>query len=380
MSKAEQPIATNLVAHAWNADHSQIAIAPNTDEVWIYDTKRSDDPSKWVKIHTLAEHDGFVSGVDWCGETNTIVTCGHDRNAYVWEYKNGAWENGLVILRISRAATSVKWSPDGKKFAATSAAKVVSVASWAVEHGFWKSKPIKKGFKSTIVSLAWCPNNKFIATGSTDFKCRVHSAYLEGIDSSEDDGFEEIWQDTNKFGACLATFDTAKAWVNTVAWAPSGFRIAFAGHGGSLHIAQLGGDSTVCDLKTPFLPYADIEFLNDDTLVCGGWDMNPHIYHAEGDTTSPDWSFVGKCDAEEAVVAKKATGNRAAFNKFQSMAKRGTAKTTSNKGFLTKHQNAINGISLIPGSPAKFVTIGIDGRILFWNLKKVKDPAVKRIA
>lgn len=375
----ETPIAQNIVTHAWNADHSQIAISPNSDEIWIYDTKSCDDPSKWEKIHTLAEHDGFVSGIDWCGETNTIVTCGHDRNAYVWEYADGKWSPGLVILRISRGATSVTWSPDGQKFAVTSGAKCVPVCSFEEKHDFWLSKHIKKGFKSTVVSLAWCVNNKFIVTGSCDFKARIHSAFLPNIDPHEDDGFGELWPEQHTFGACLATFDTARAWINSVAWSPSGFRIAFAGHGGTLHMVQVGEDMTPQDINTKFLPYLDIQFMSDDVLVAGGFDMNPTIYTADGDPTSPEWSYCGQADeAKEKEESKKAS-KRDAFKKFQGMATRGTSKKSS-KGYLTKHQNSISGISLVPGKASKFCTTGMDGRILFWDLKKVADPNLQEVA
>ena len=37
-----------------------------------------------------------------------------DRNAYVWTYNGGEWKPSLVILRINRAATIVKWSPSGE--------------------------------------------------------------------------------------------------------------------------------------------------------------------------------------------------------------------------------------------------------------------------
>lgn len=36
-----------------------------------------------------------------------------DRNAYVWTLSGSEWKPALVILRINRAATMVKWSPKG---------------------------------------------------------------------------------------------------------------------------------------------------------------------------------------------------------------------------------------------------------------------------
>jgi WD40 repeat protein len=63
----------------------------------------------------LKEHDEaqIVTGIDWAPKTNRIVTCSQDRNAYVWKFENGVWTPTLVILRITRAATNVKWSPQG---------------------------------------------------------------------------------------------------------------------------------------------------------------------------------------------------------------------------------------------------------------------------
>lgn len=53
-----------------------------------------------------------MSGIDWSPVTDWIVTCSHDRNAYVWKHESKTgWSPELVILRINRAATDVKWSP-----------------------------------------------------------------------------------------------------------------------------------------------------------------------------------------------------------------------------------------------------------------------------
>jgi actin related protein 2/3 complex subunit 1A/1B len=83
-----QPVngAQSISYHAWNGDRSLIALSPNTNEVWIYGAS-GEDASKWEKKFVLDEHAGQVSGIDWCPTTNLIVTCGHDRNAYVWKVR-----------------------------------------------------------------------------------------------------------------------------------------------------------------------------------------------------------------------------------------------------------------------------------------------------
>lgn len=75
-----------------------------------------------------------VAGIDWAPESNRIVTCGTDRNAYVWTLKGDVWKPTLVILRINRAARCVKWSPKENKFAVGSGSRLISVCYFEQEN------------------------------------------------------------------------------------------------------------------------------------------------------------------------------------------------------------------------------------------------------
>ena len=89
-------------------------------------------------------HHISLAGIDWAPKSDRIVTCGADRNAYVWSQKDGVWKPTLVILRINRAATFVKWSPLENKFAVGSGARLISVCYFESENDWWVSKHIKK--------------------------------------------------------------------------------------------------------------------------------------------------------------------------------------------------------------------------------------------
>jgi actin related protein 2/3 complex subunit 1A/1B len=91
-----------------------------------------------------------VSSLDWSPVNDMIVSCSHDRGAFVWKYEPSyrQWKPSLVVLRIIRAAINVKWSPNGKKFAVSSGAKCVSVCYYQAQDNWWISKIIKK-HKST---------------------------------------------------------------------------------------------------------------------------------------------------------------------------------------------------------------------------------------
>lgn len=113
------------------------------------------------------------------------MTCSQDRNAYVycWESASSTWKPTLVLLRINRAATHVRWSPLENKFAVASGAKLISVCYFEEEHNWWVSKHIKKPISSTVLSVDWHPENILLAAGSADMKARVFSAWIKGIDA-----------------------------------------------------------------------------------------------------------------------------------------------------------------------------------------------------
>jgi len=74
----------------------------------------------------------MITAIDWAPKSNRIVTSSQDRNAYVWQEQPDletgklVWKPTLVLLRINRAATDVKWSPHEDKFAVSSGARYVT--------------------------------------------------------------------------------------------------------------------------------------------------------------------------------------------------------------------------------------------------------------
>lgn len=80
-----------------------------------------------------------TTGIDWAPESNRIVTCGTDRNAYVWTLKGSTWKPTLVILRINRAARCVRWAPNENKFAVGSGSRVISICYFEQENDWWVS-------------------------------------------------------------------------------------------------------------------------------------------------------------------------------------------------------------------------------------------------
>lgn len=368
----DAPLDRRISYHAFSPDGNTCAVSKNDDGVYIYNTGCSDDVTKWKQTQVVTEHGGRVSGIDWCAKTNSIVTCGHDRNAYVWKQddKTKDWKPTLVILRINRAATCVKWSPNGDKFAVGSGAKCVPVCHFEANQNWWISKMIKK-HKSSVIDLDWSPNQKFLVTGACDFKCRVFSAFIEDIDSSDSDNLTEIFgSQGHEFGECLVEFDQAKAWVQGVSWSPGGNRLAFTGHGSTLTFVHLGsgGQHNTQTIYLKTLPYVQCFFADDDSLVAVGFEHNPTVYKMGGSDSNPDWKESKKLDPCKGVVKKTVSSSASrARNMFQQADSKNIKQgQTEEPPIATIHQGNI--LDVVVRGNGKFSTSGVNGRIVQWTV------------
>jgi WD40 repeat protein len=212
-----------------------------------------------------------------------------------------------------------------------------------------------------------------LCTASTDNKCRIFSGYLEGIDSPEDDGFGSIWPEQHEFGTCLAEFDGG-AWVNSVAWSPSAFRIVYATQASTISFVQLlaGSSPLVTVINTNGLPYTDVQFVNDNTVLAAGYDMNIDVYKASGNESQPVWKFSDKVDKKSANSNNATATKSAAFSgaraMFSAAADKGAAFGSDGKSAETntKHKNYIVNLQIL-NDIKKFSSAGMDGRVLFWD-------------
>jgi len=348
---------------AFNKDNTKLALGVGK-EVWIFTNGSSSEPltalarNKWVKAHVLAAHDLEVSGVDWCHTSDKIITCSHDRNAFVWtQKKTGEWTQGLVILRITRAALAAKWSPKGNKFAVTSGARRVPICRFEETDDWWIPEMISK-HKSSVVAVDWHPNNQVIVTGSTDFKCRVISAYLEKVDG--DEHVHEPFE-AGSFGKVLAEFE-CKGWVMDVAFSPKGDKLSFVGHDSSITVvdcASLNQHTT----KTDILPFSALLFIDETNIIAGGFNFVP--YKVSVDSGAPvlgDSVDKGK-SAEGEKKTKKKSSAQEAMAMFGNLDSIGTKKSVAS--LSSKHQAAI---TCMRKCGSHYATAGEDGRIAFWEI------------
>jgi actin related protein 2/3 complex subunit 1A/1B len=93
MAFASQKLAAVISCHAWDSACLRLAICPNSHEVHLYTAPDLGQP--WQRTAVLSEHDQLVSGLDW-SRSDQLVSCSHDRNAYVWTCTDGHWRPEMV--------------------------------------------------------------------------------------------------------------------------------------------------------------------------------------------------------------------------------------------------------------------------------------------
>ncbi|KAK7593029.1 hypothetical protein V9T40_007781 [Parthenolecanium corni] len=350
--------------HAWNKDRQQIAVTPNNQEIRIYQLDKS--ANDWTLLDTLNKHDLRVTGIDWAPRTNRIVTCSEDRDAYVWKQgPDKKWTPTQVLLRINRAATCVKWSPDENKFAAGSGARIISVCYFEQANDWWVSKHIKKPIKSTVNSIDWHPNNVLLAAGCADFKVKIFSGFIKEI---EDNFPATAWGNKGStLGNLLAEFTNSPyigGWIHCVSFSADGNRLCWVAHDSSISVADVShGSPIVFKLRTDTLPFLSCVWVNGTGIVAAGHGCCPMLYAVD---VNNQIRFVCKLDRSQ----KKEGSGLSAMRKFQSLDRQ--AKVENDTLLETIHQNSIRSIrtySNVNGTATKLSTSGLDGQLVIWDLK-----------
>ncbi|KIK54459.1 hypothetical protein GYMLUDRAFT_99989 [Collybiopsis luxurians FD-317 M1] len=363
-----------ITAHAFNADRSQVAVSLNSNDAQIL----GPSGSEWTTIETLAEHDKVITSIDWAPNSNQIVTASQDRNAYVWQQtpdpETGKiiWKPTLVLLRINRAATHVRWSPKEDKFAVASGARAIAICSFDPENNWWVSKLLKKPIRSTVLSIEWHPNNVLLAAGSADMKARVFSAYIKEIDERP---AATVWGSKLPFNTICGEYASAAGgWVHGVAFSPSGDVLAFASHDSSISIAYPGGP--VHHIRMPTLPLVTLTWTTEDTIIAAGHDCQPIVFSG----SDAGWQEVGTLDDGSGSGAKAGPGpvgrlKTGAFATFQNADSRGQGSNVSNDTKLTTvHQNTITSVRPYGGAAGQVTqvsTTGVDGKLVIWDTASV---------
>ncbi|CAK1368049.1 Actin-related protein 2/3 complex subunit 1 [Cercospora beticola] len=352
--------------HSFSADRGTLAVTRDSN-VELYGASGN----KFALQDELRGHDKTVTGVDIAPHSGKIVTCSQDRNAYVWEPSpQGGWKPTLVLLRINRAATCVRWSPNETKFAVGSGARIIAVCYFEEENDWWVSKHLKKPLRSTVTSVAWHPNSVLLAAGSTDGHARVLSSFIKGTDERPE---PSVWGERLPFNTvCGEYLNSTAGWVHGVSFSPSGNALAFTAHDSSVTVVYPSGPEqppqAVISISTQLLPFADLLWINEGEIVCAGYDCE--VYKFAGSASG--WQLTGSLEKSGAGPGQGVVREESALNMFRSMDLKGRGSSVDDTKLRTVHQNTINKVRAYngggSGQVSQISTAGVDGRVVVWNL------------
>jgi actin related protein 2/3 complex, subunit 1A/1B len=202
-----------------------------------------------------------------------MLTAESDRNAYVWEPSPSGWKPTLVLLRMNRAATCVRWSPNETKFAVGSGARLIPICYFEEENNWWVSKHLKKPIRSTITTVSWHPNSVLVAAGSTDGHARVLSSFIKGVDERPE---PTVWGERLPFNTvCGEYLNNTAGWVHSVAFSPSGEALAFAAHDSSVTVVYPSAPEqpprAVISVVTQLLPFKALIWSSESEIIAAGF-------------------------------------------------------------------------------------------------------------
>lgn len=397
-----------ITCHAFNADSSQIILSRNNNEAEIYEVSVKSNVSNfhrsgtssgsWKLKNKLSAHDLRVTGVDWAPNSNRIVTCSADRNAYVWTYdkSDNEWKKTLVLLRTNRAATCVKWSPNEKKFAVGCGARLVAVCYFDEENDWWLSKHIKKPIKSAVTSVDWHPENRLLAVGSCDLKARLFSALVKELDSKKKkngdiNSSQHKWiEKIPSFGHQISEWPS-NGWLHAIRFSkPNGNRLCWVSHDGTISVVDCASAAKVITLRTKYLPFLSVCWLSEAYIIAAGHDYSPVLFFL--DSAGGKLVQLGKMDEkhkekngqdaspiDEEEAAKMSA--REARSMFENLSSKGwVVGDNVDRSVGSLHQNTITQVSLLPKALAsaagsknlQFSTSGQDGLLALWETQSLE--------
>ncbi|GLV57743.1 serine/threonine protein kinase [Dictyobacter sp. S3.2.2.5] len=204
----------------WSPDSQMVASASDdhTVRLWRSPTGQTE--------HVFDKHSGAVKTVAWSPDGQSLASAGQDTKVLIWQAREGAHEVSVTYQEHTASVNTLGWSSDSHLIA--SAGEDNCVRIWEPgrvqqKRSFFSalfspapSQRVLRGYSGNVLALAWSPNNRYLATASSDYHVRIdgtHSGYA----------FSHVKIDNS----------TLK---NTLAWSPSGQHLAIGGNDKLIHL------------------------------------------------------------------------------------------------------------------------------------------------
>lgn len=268
---------------AFSHDSKRLAVSYKQDNrIDIYETNGSFDGAKWTKISELTEHSMDVTVLSW-SKDGRLLSGSYDRNAYIWDFRNGKFRPTLIsLMNNERGITAGEWAPTIEKFCLSNATKHIMVGYYYKEDKCWETDKLKR-FKSTVVSLAFHQSGRVLAVGSMNQRFYLISSYLVENSDLEDSKYNGLFSSVKTYGEIL--YDVGlDGWIESIAWSPEGKECSVAAHNSTLSTIYWTNSQfeKIETTKLKNFPLTKILYKNNNELVGGGYDKIPMNFKKNG--------------------------------------------------------------------------------------------------
>jgi WD40 repeat protein len=242
----------------WNAHTGNLVLVPVLD----IDPAGEKVPSLKRELALFGTNGQGVSTLAWDASGTRLASALDNESVTMWNLKTG--EHNLFLFSQSGNTSAVAWSPDGSKLAAISGNSPVVCS--AITGDIFSTY---SGNTSAVLTLAWSPDGKWIASGCVD-------------------GSVQVWDATT--GRTQVTYDGHLSEVNTVAWSPDSRQVASGSSDGTVQLWDAATGKRLFTWKghagsvntVAWQPGTSLLSRNEARIASGGVDATVQVWAVSG--------------------------------------------------------------------------------------------------
>ena len=347
---------------AFNKDYTQVALSKKDNIIYIYSVPNLMKTETWKLLHTLKSHYQYISGLDWCPETNRLLSCSYDKTSFVWDFIDNKWTPSNVVVTTKLGFLCCKWNKRGDKFCEGTSAKQLLIGYFSKKSNWWMGRNIK-AHKSSVVTCEIDPTSLFVLSGSTDLRIYVSSCYIPEVD-------DQFLDDTTKplaqeFSQAIYEFKP-NCWINSVAWLPSGDFGLVAGQDSTISVINYKEQKSDV-IRCKHSPVTHLIPIDDNSFYAVCYDRNVLEYEKKGEGWEIKRTVTEKKEDDKskpkAALGMSVSNALAKFQKMGNIKKENLAVSTKQATHL--HQSLISSVN-VKGSD--MITTDVSGFVKYWKL------------
>jgi WD40 repeat protein/serine/threonine protein kinase len=291
-----------VTALAFSRDSRQVALGcKHTVELWALEPPR--------KLPELKGHTGWVYGLDFSPDGQSLATAGWDGTVRLWDLASGTPR--LTLDRHSGWVGHVKFSPDGSRLASCGSDQTVRI--WDPRAG--RELLTLRGHTMHVNEVCFSPDGRRIASASEDRTVKLWDANSDGrvvfrdhkrwvnaiafspdgrsVATSDGDGIVAVWDP--RTGERRLRLEGRNGWVSGVAFSPDGQVLASTGEYGQLHLWSATSGDRIRTIEHLDAFARGVVFSPDGTLLAACTGLHEALENSPGSVyvwSTRDWKEV----------------------------------------------------------------------------------------